>query len=64
VQALCTLFSERELIWRWCAAYGFTTAKTPIALIGSHGYLELAVNCGSAAAAFDLRIGDVVKVCL
>jgi S-adenosylmethionine hydrolase len=62
---LCTLINERqELTWRWCAAYGFTASKTPIALIGSHGSLELAVNCGSAAAEFKLRIGDRVQVYL
>ncbi|PPD58004.1 SAM hydrolase/SAM-dependent halogenase family protein [Dehalogenimonas etheniformans] len=33
-----------------------------MALIGSSGYLEIAVNGGSAAAVTNLKVGDVVKV--
>ncbi|XUX00266.1 MAG: SAM-dependent chlorinase/fluorinase [Dehalogenimonas sp.] len=35
-----------------------------MALIGSSGYLEIAVNGGSAAVATNLKVGDVVKVSL
>ena len=52
------LFPEGTLGWRWCASYGFAPALAPIALIGSHRYLELAVNGGSAAKRFNLHVDD------
>lgn len=45
-----------------CASYGFAPDQAPLALIGSHGYLELAVNGGSAAEKFNLHFGDRVVV--
>ncbi len=39
-------------------SYGFCKAGEPLALIGSHGYLEIAVNQGSAAAYFNKKQGD------
>ena len=33
-----------------------------LALVGSGGYLELAVNGGSFAATFDVHLGDPVEV--
>ncbi|VVB89269.1 Chlorinase [uncultured archaeon] len=41
-------------------SYGFCKAGEPLALIGSHGYLEVAVNQGNAAAFFNLNINDNV----
>jgi S-adenosyl-L-methionine hydrolase (adenosine-forming) len=47
-------------------AFGKTYAqakpKEPIALIGSHGFLEIALNQGSAAKKFGLKAGDKVEV--
>ena len=34
----------------------------PLAIAGSAGYLEIAVNAGHAAQAFSLNLGDVVEV--
>jgi hypothetical protein len=34
----------------------------PVALIGSRGYLEIAVCCGSARSYFNVRQGDAVAV--
>jgi S-adenosylmethionine hydrolase len=36
--------------------------KEPIALIGSHGFLEIALNQGSAADKFHVKVGDRVEV--
>jgi hypothetical protein len=33
-----------------------------LALVGSNGYLEIAVNQGNAAARLDAKIGDSVEV--
>ena len=41
-------------------SYGFCKAGEPIALTGSHGYLEIAVNQGDAAALFNKKKGDEI----
>ncbi|NJD75903.1 MAG: SAM-dependent chlorinase/fluorinase [Candidatus Methanoperedens sp.] len=45
-------------------SYGFCEKGETVALIGSHGYLEIAVNQGNAAALFDMGQGDriVIKI--
>lgn len=41
-------------------SYGFCKAGEPMALIGSHGYLEIAVNQGNAAIYFNRKAGDEI----
>ena len=41
--------------------YGDADRGAPMSLIGSAGFLELAVNAGSAASRFDLAPGAVVE---
>ncbi|WP_457742093.1 SAM hydrolase/SAM-dependent halogenase family protein [Thermococcus sp.] len=43
-------------------AYGQVKPGELLALPGSHDYLEIAVNQGSAAQKLDLKVGDVVRV--
>lgn len=42
--------------------YGFVGQEEPLTLIGSHGFLEIAVNKGNAARQFGLKSGDQVVV--
>ena len=42
--------------------YGFVGQEEPLALIGSHGFLEIAVNKGDAALQFGLKNGDHVAI--
>lgn len=42
--------------------YGQAAADAALALIGSHGYVEIAVNGGSAAQRFSAQIGDPVEL--
>jgi S-adenosylmethionine hydrolase len=42
--------------------YGNVPSNTALALIGSRGYLEIAVNCGSAARQLNVRRGSAVRV--
>jgi S-adenosylmethionine hydrolase len=42
--------------------YAETKLKEPIALIGSHGFLEIALNQGSAAEKFHVKAGDKITV--
>ncbi|KCZ72780.1 hypothetical protein ANME2D_01214 [Candidatus Methanoperedens nitroreducens] len=43
-------------------SYGFCEKGEPLALIGSHGYLEIAVNQGNAAALFNKKAGEEILV--
>ena len=43
-------------------AYGEAKPRQPLALIGSHGFLEVAVNQGNAAKRFKAKPGDKITV--
>jgi len=43
-------------------AYAQAKRKEPILLIGSHGFLEIALNQASAAEKFHVKAGDKIKV--
>ncbi len=43
-------------------AYAQAKAKGPVLLVGSHGFLEIALNQASAAEKFRLNVGDKIKV--
>jgi len=49
---------------RFCATYGGVSAKIPLALIGSHEFLEISVNQGNAAKKFGVKVGDGLVVSL
>jgi len=52
--------SGRELKLRFCKAYGETKPQEPLTLIGSHGFLEIALNQGNAATKFKTKPGDKI----
>ena len=45
-------------------SYKSVLSQTPLAIIGSRGYLEIAVNCGSAKRYFMADRGDTVTVAI
>jgi S-adenosyl-L-methionine hydrolase (adenosine-forming) len=47
---------------RFCSAYGEVEVGEPLALIGSHGFLEISVNQGDASKDFGLKIGDKITL--
>jgi S-adenosylmethionine hydrolase len=51
-----------KLTLKFCKAYGEINPDEPLALIGSHGFLEISVNQGSAAERFKTKAGDKVSV--
>jgi S-adenosylmethionine hydrolase len=51
-----------KLKLKFCKAYGETKPREPLALIGSHGFLEIALNQGNAAAKFKTKAGDQVTM--
>jgi S-adenosylmethionine hydrolase len=55
---------DNKLKLKLAKTYAETKSQEPISLIGSHGFLEIALNQDSAAEKFKLKIGDKVKVTL
>jgi hypothetical protein len=45
---------------RFCRVYGEVEAQEPLALIGSHNFLELSINQGNASRVFKVKNGDKV----
>jgi S-adenosylmethionine hydrolase len=56
--------SNQKLKLKLCKSYGEATPQEPLALIGSHNYLEVAINQGNAAAELKTKPGDKIKVSL
>jgi S-adenosyl-L-methionine hydrolase (adenosine-forming) len=55
-------FPEYKLKLRFCQTYGEIESLEPLALIGSHGFLEIALNQGSAATKFKTKPGDKITI--
>jgi len=53
---------EEMITLKLCRAYGEVKAKRPLAIIGSHNFLEISVNQGNAAKRFKVEIGETVQV--
>jgi hypothetical protein len=43
-------------------AYGEAEAKQPLAIVGSHNFLEISINQGDASKAFETGIGNSVQI--
>jgi S-adenosyl-L-methionine hydrolase (adenosine-forming) len=56
--------SDCSLEFTFAKTYAEAKPKEPIALIGSHGFLEISLNKGSAAEKFKIHSGDAVTVTL
>jgi S-adenosylmethionine hydrolase len=55
---------NHKLKLKLCKAYGEAKPQEPLALIGSHNYLEIALNQGNAAAKFEIKPEDKIKLSL
>lgn len=53
---------DRAATLRLCRGYGEVAVHTALAVVGSSGYLEVAVNQGSAAARFGAAVAQPVEV--
>jgi len=54
-----------ELTLTLCTAYGDVEKRRPLAIIGSHNFLEISVNQGNAAKTFKTHVDDkVVLTCV
>jgi S-adenosylmethionine hydrolase len=56
--------SNKKLKLKLCKAYGEAKPQESLALIGSHNYLEIALNQGNAAAELGTKPGDKIKLSL
>ena len=54
----------REIELKFYKTYGEVEPGEPLTLIGSHGFLEIAVNQGDASKVFKLKSGDPIAVYL
>ena len=58
----CEVFAKRKRLCPIAPFYGAVPVGRPLAVLGSAGFLEIAVNSASAAEKFGLRTGDQVGV--
>jgi len=61
-QLLSIKLKNRSWNITFCAVYGDVATKTLLALIGSHDFLEIAINQGNASKKFKIKVGDAVLV--
>jgi len=59
-EAVCVRFRGNDLMLDIREAYAGAQAQKPFALIGSHGFLEIAMNQASAAKRLKAKIGDPI----
>lgn len=62
IKEIYVKLQNRTLTLPFSKTYGQTQTKRVIALVGSHGFLEIAVNQGNAAHKFRTKVGDTVEV--
>ncbi len=53
-------FQKKKVLFQ--SSYGFCKESEPLILIGSHGYLEIAINKGNAASYFNIKSGDNIII--
>jgi len=61
-ESLNIKIGEVALKLKFCRAYAEVGAKKPLAIIGSHDFLEISVNKGNAAEMFGAKVGDKVML--
>jgi len=57
---LSVTLKDIEVLAKLCSAYGDVPADSPLMVIGSGGFLEVAVNQGDAVQTFGIKTGDRV----
>jgi S-adenosylmethionine hydrolase len=60
--SLLVTLGGKTLTIQFGSAYGEVPSSTPLALIGSSNFLEVAVNQGSASRIFKTKVGDTFRV--
>jgi S-adenosylmethionine hydrolase len=55
-------FKNVRLKLKFCRAYAEVEPQKPLAIIGSHNFLEISINQGNAAETFKIKAGDKIKL--
>lgn len=58
----CEVFAKRKRLCPIAPFYGAVRVGRPLAVLGSTGFLEIAINGASAADKFRLRVGDAISL--
>ena len=58
--ASCEVYARCRLVCPLKAFFQAVPAKTPVAIVGSSGFVEIAVNRGSAEKALGIKLSDRV----
>lgn len=61
-KATCEVMGKRKVRCVWAEFYGAVPVNAPVAVTGSSGFLEVAVNGGSAAQRFGFKPGNAIIV--
>jgi hypothetical protein len=61
-ETVSIMLKNTKLKLKLCKAYGEAKLQKPLAIIGSHNFLEVSVNQGSAAEDFNMKSGDRVII--
>jgi S-adenosylmethionine hydrolase len=61
-KGVCEAAGKRKVRCPLARFYGAVATSSPVAVMGSSGFLEIAVNGGSTAQEYGLQIGDAVLV--
>ncbi len=61
-EILCIKLKSTKLKLSLCRAYAEAGKQKPLAIIGSHGFLEVSMNEGNAAEVFKIRSGDKITL--
>ncbi len=59
---LSVVLKESDILVRMCSAYDDVPAGNPLTVMGSGGFLEVAVNRGNAAKNYNVKVGDKVVI--
>jgi S-adenosylmethionine hydrolase len=54
---------DTKMKLKLCGAYAEVSSKEPLAIIGSHDFLEISINQGNAAEKFKTKVGDKITLC-
>ena len=60
--SLSVMLGGQNLALRFCSAYGEVPSGTALVLVGGSGFLEVAVNQGSASRMLGTKVGDSFRV--
>ncbi len=61
-QSIRIEIGNKTTVLKLCSAYGDVSLNEPLAVVGSHDFLEISVNQSNAAKRFRTKIGDIIRV--